>query len=110
MGDGMVGKVFQNKFPFMNLKKFMKYAIDDEQNIFGGRSIAPPTVSNPGVLRINKAHWKYKVSKFIGASNPGVGMGAPYLLSAAAVKGIDEMNVCFAYGVQHLSSEMAQRV
>ena len=72
--------------------------------------MAAPTVTNPGVMNINKAHWKHKMTQFIGGSNPGVGMGAPYMLTAATVKGIGDMNLCFVYGVQHLPSEVAQRV
>lgn len=88
----------------------MKYAMKDNKNIFGDRSMAPPTVTNAAALRINKAHWRYKLTEMMGGANPGVGMGAPYLLAAATIKGVDEMNFNFIYGVQHLSSEVAQRV
>eukprot|EP00483_Globobulimina_turgida_P010336 UN10356 len=108
LNDDMVSKVFKNKFPYMNLKKFMRFVLDDKNDIFEGKGIGAPTITNPGLMRINKSEWKYKITESIGGANPGVGMGAMYLLGGTTIKGIDEMRIGMIYGVQHLTQQLAQ--
>merc|ERR1712173_299202 len=96
----------------MNIKKFMKDLMNDKKvaNLLNERSLGAPTVTNPGVMNLNKATWKYKVSEFYPGTNPGVGMGAPFLLGGTVIKGVDEMGLSLIYGVQHISDTMAERL
>ena len=88
----------------------MRFVLKSKDDIFGGRSLAAPTLTNPGVMRINKQKWKHKLTDFIGTSNPGVGMGSMYLLTAITIKGVDQMQFGFIYGPQILKEEKANEV
>ena len=111
LNDDMVSKVFKNKFPYINAKKFMRFILDHEDeayDIFKGRGFGLCTITNPGLMRMNKDGWKHKIIESYGAANPGVGMGAMYILTGAMIKGIDKMRIGMAYGVQHLTEHVAQ--
>eukprot|EP01083_Nonionella_stella_P049397 131657_1 len=104
-----IRNIYKKKFPFMNMKKFLQYAWDDRSN-WMGKLPCPPTVTNPGVFNLNKPHWKHQIVDSFGSANPGVGMGAAYLLGAGTVQGIDEMGLNFTYGTQFISREKATEI
>eukprot|EP01084_Bolivina_argentea_P037859 70005_1 len=106
LNDNMVSKVYKNKFPYMNLKKFMRFWLNDESEIFKGIGGAP-TITNPGLMDINKDYWKHKITESYGGANPGVGMGAVFLLGGTTIKGVGGLRMNCIYGKQHLSETKA---
>eukprot|EP01083_Nonionella_stella_P115073 340747_1 len=110
LNDKKIHNIYKSKFPYMNIKKYMHYAMDDKYNVIGDRAMAAPSISNPGVFDVNKDFYKYKMLGFFGVANPGVGWGAPYIVGGATIKGIDQMVLNFGYGTQYLSNKTAKRV
>merc|ERR1712032_1035442 len=105
--DDRVIKLYKNKFPVFNFKRFLNYTWND---MIGKRSMGPPTVSNPGRFDWNRPHYKHRVIRANCGSNPAIGFGAPYLLTACTVKGVDELTLSFNYGTQYFSKAKASQI
>ena len=68
--DERVKKIYKNKFPWMNTKKFLNQTWDMEG--YYGEIPMPPTITNPGIMQANlNPNWKYKLTQSLGGHNPG---------------------------------------
>eukprot|EP01084_Bolivina_argentea_P255096 428977_1 len=111
LNDDLVRTLYRGKFPFWNMKKMAKWGWENGDNLLIGKvGFGPPTITNPGVLEFHGKNDKYKVLEFLGGANPMVGAGASYLLSAATIKYIGEMNLNLCFGTQFFTQKEAQQM
>eukprot|EP01084_Bolivina_argentea_P272647 464278_1 len=105
--DNKVIKVYKQKFPFLNTKKWIRY---NWEYLIGDVPMGPPTVSNMQTIDVNKNNYKYKTTEWYATANPAVGFGAPYINCVNSIKGIGEITFNFIYGTQFLTKDVALKV
>eukprot|EP01084_Bolivina_argentea_P305654 528049_1 len=67
-------------------------------------------ISNAQKYKLNAADYKLKMTEFYNVTNPGIGFGAPFMLTSLAINNVNELQCTFVFGKQFITRKTAEEI